>query len=84
MVFIKNNINRLNLNASTYPAVHNAYVSDYISQSDLRNNENNLLYNKSLYSKQAKDIYEYLSYQYKIFNNFNDIEDDLKDIYKNK
>lgn len=84
VVFIKNNINRLNLNASTYPAVHNAYVSDYISQSDLRNNENNLLYNKSLYSKQAKDIYEYLSYQYKIFNNFNNIEDDLKDIYKNK
>ena len=84
VVFIKNNINRLNLNASTYPAVHNAYVSDYISQSDLRNNENNLLYNKSLYSKKAKDIYEYLGYQYKIFNNFNDIEDDLKDIYKNK
>lgn len=84
VVFIKNNINRLNLNASTYPAIHNAYVSDYISQSDLRNNENNLLYNKSLYSKQAKDIYEYLGYQYKIFNNFNGIEDDLKDIYKDK
>ena len=84
VTFVKNNINELNLNATTYPAIHNAYVNDFISAADLRNNSNNLLYNKALYNKQAKEILDYLGYQSKIFNNFETRVKDIEDIYTSK
>ncbi len=85
VTFVKNNINKLNLNASTYPAVHNAYVSDFISQDDLRNSsENNILYNKALYYKQPKEILEYFGSQSKIFDNFNKLIEKAAERYNNK
>ena len=62
--FVKNNINKLDLNADTYPAIHNAYISEYVDDKDLKTESpNNILYNPSLYFNSARDIFEYLKIQ---------------------
>ena len=71
VVFIKNNINNLNLNKNTYSAIHNAYVHDYISDDELKGGNSiygispttNILYCKNLYSNSAQDIVQYLNLQ---------------------
>lgn len=64
ITFVKNNINTLELNADTYPAIHNAYISEYIDDDDLKTKKtNNILYNENLYFKSAREIFEYLKIQ---------------------
>lgn len=64
ITFVKNNINKLNLTADTYPAIHNAYINDYIDNDTLKGKKtDNLLYNENLYFNSAMDIFEYLKIQ---------------------
>lgn len=67
ITFVKNNINKLNLNAETYPAIHNAYVKEYIDDDDLTGaDSNNILFNEMLYFNPAWDILDYLKIQHDI------------------
>ena len=77
--------NNYNLTATTYPAVHNAYVEDFISKDDLRKTSalsaanNNILYCKALYDLgNARLIYTYFNYQDNIKRNYKNRDAALK------
>ena len=60
ITFIKNNLNKLNINAKNYPAIHNAYLDKAINDAILRDPNGHLLGNTELMKMPAKTILNYL------------------------
>lgn len=88
IAFLKNHQTILNkLQAVKYGAIHNAFVSDYISAEDLRDkNDYNVLSSVNLYDKNVEEIEEYLRLQKVIVDNFEagKVVDALKQVLKDK
>ncbi len=63
ITFVKNNLDRLDLSHTNYPAIHNAYVDDAIKDTDLEKPDNNLISNPTLLHMGNYVILDYLKAQ---------------------
>lgn len=68
--FIENNIvtGVLNLNETSYGAIHNAYTKDYITSNDLRNPDPILKCQKMYEGRSGGEVEEYLQRRHEIIN----------------